>query len=144
VRPLSTKTLERLEAEGNCVTEGTEESWPPKVGWGATGGEPVGPYERNSIRPDEVASLLANGEARNPMGADGKRPCGVSPEREMKQAGRKRTWNNIGWLETERQGSSDDVNRGYPPCALNERWKSEPSYELRSAVTGVERREAGR
>lgn len=36
----------------------------PKVGWGATGGESVGPYERNSIRLDVLASLRPSGEAQ--------------------------------------------------------------------------------
>jgi hypothetical protein len=46
------------------------------VGWRATGGDPVGPYVRNSIRLDVLASLLAKGEAQNSKGADGKRPWG--------------------------------------------------------------------
>jgi hypothetical protein len=42
-KPLD-QTLDWSKAEGNCVTEGNEELWPPKVGWRATGGESVGPY----------------------------------------------------------------------------------------------------
>jgi hypothetical protein len=72
-----------LKAEGNCVIEGTEESWPPKVGWRATGGESVGPYVRNSIRPDVLASLLGNGEAQETRGCRRETALpGKSPERE--------------------------------------------------------------
>ena len=73
-----------MKAEGNCVTEGIEESWPPKVRWRATGGEPVGPYERNSIRPDVLASLLAKGEAQRPEGCRRETVLpGKGPEREI-------------------------------------------------------------
>jgi hypothetical protein len=71
------QTLDWSKAEGNCVTEGNDELRPPKVGWRATGGEPVGPYGRNSIRPDVVASLRNSGEAPRPGGRRReKRPCG--------------------------------------------------------------------
>ena len=88
---------------------------PPKVRWRATRGEPVGPYVRNSIRPDVLASLRTNGEARRPEGRRRETALpGKSPERETDER-MKRTWKDIGWLETERQGSSGVVNRGDPP-----------------------------
>lgn len=53
------------------------------MGWRATGGESVGPYVRNSIRPDVLASLLANGEAQRPEGRRRETALpGKSPERE--------------------------------------------------------------
>jgi len=59
----------------------------PKVGWRATGGESVGPYERNSIRLDVLASLRTNGEARRPEGRRRETALpGKSPERECKRA----------------------------------------------------------
>src|SRR5215210_2871665 len=73
---------------------------------------------RNSIRPDVLASLRTNGEARRPEGCRRETALpGKSPEREQTSE-IKRPWKDIGWLETERQGSSDAVNRGDPPsCA---------------------------
>ena len=79
----------------------------PKVGWGATGGESAGPYERNSIRPDAVVSLLEPCETQR---TDARRQETALRRRAQnarkRQAQRKRTWDGIGWLETERQKRS--------------------------------------
>ena len=84
-KPLN-QTLDWLKAEGNCVTEGNEELRPPKVGWRATGGESVGPYVRNSIRPDVLASLRMKGEAQRPEGRRRETALpGKSPERERNE-----------------------------------------------------------
>ncbi len=85
----------------------------PKVRWGAAGGESAGPYERNSIRPDAVVSLLVTCETQR---TDARRRETALRRRAQnartRQAQRKRTWGGIGWLETERQKGSCDVKRG--------------------------------
>jgi hypothetical protein len=45
----------------------------------SNGRRTTGPYERNSIRSSDLASLRAKGEARDVMGADGKRPYTRAP-----------------------------------------------------------------
>jgi hypothetical protein len=104
------------------------------VGWRATGGESVGPYVRNSIRPDVLASLLASGEAQRLEGRRRETALpGKSPERKETSAV-KRIWKDIGWLETERQGSSGVMNRGDPLLVLNE------AVEVRASIGAGKRR----
>lgn len=90
--------------------------------------------ERNSIRPDVVASLRTTGEAQRPEGADGKRPCREESRSRIKRAKQKRIWKDIGWLETERQRSSDVVNRGTPASA------AERAQAVRALVRAEKRR----
>src|SRR6185436_2367200 len=70
---------------------------------------------RNSIRLGVLASPRAKWRSRESRWARKRNgPAETTPEREMKRARRKRTWEDTGWLETERQEDSGVVNRGSP------------------------------
>ena len=65
----------------------------------SSGRQTTGPYARNSIRSADLTNLLAKGEVRDVMGADGKRPCTREPGLREREKAAGKIW---GWLETER------------------------------------------
>ena len=137
---------------------------PSEDGVESNGKQTAGPYERNSIRPLTMASLLGAGEAGTERTEARVMPEGIirpSPswnkgvETEGSRGTRK-TLNAVracesdsgmvrgGWRQNGRKCRSSEPGIPSGSRRSMSARESEPAYELRNAVMGAEQRRVGR
>ena len=82
---------------------------------GSNGRRTTGPHERNSIRPDDLASLRSNGEARTRWTQTGNGPKGETVA--LSERGKATTADHQ-VLGGRTVGSPSDVNQGDPALEM--------------------------